>query len=261
MGLTGVFLGALLGLAITRTAWGAVIGAIIGYVIEQHGRAAATQAASPAVIRTEFFRATFEVMGNLAKSDGHVSEAEIDAARLIMEEFSLSQHETAAAMSYFRAGKEPAFSPHPSIERLRNACGQRFHLLRLFLELQLRAALMGNGISPPVRTKLMQIAEMLGFSGLEFASMEGVVRARAQRQRSTDQKARSGLAECYEELGVEASVTNQELTKAYRRLLSRHHPDKLVANGLPESMAQMAKEKTQRIQEAYEEIRLARGMR
>jgi DnaJ like chaperone protein len=42
------------------------------------------------------------------------------------------------------------------------------------------------------------------------------------------------------------------VTKAYRRQMSRHHPDKLVANGLPESMAQVAKEKTQRIQEAYE---------
>jgi DnaJ like chaperone protein len=69
------------------------------------------------------------------------------------------------------------------------------------------------------------------------------------------------LAESYAELEVEASISDAEVTKAYRRLMSRHHPDKLVANGLPESMAQMAKEKTQRIQEAYENIRAARGMR
>ena len=69
------------------------------------------------------------------------------------------------------------------------------------------------------------------------------------------------LADCYAELEVDAHTTDQEVIKAYRRQMSRHHPDKLVANGLPESMAQMAKEKTQRIQEAYEEIRAARGMR
>ena len=69
------------------------------------------------------------------------------------------------------------------------------------------------------------------------------------------------LAECYAELEVDASISDQEVTKAYRRQMSRHHPDKLVANGLPESMAQVAKEKTQRIQEAYEAIRAARGMR
>jgi DnaJ like chaperone protein len=68
------------------------------------------------------------------------------------------------------------------------------------------------------------------------------------------------MADCYAELEVSAQASDQEVTKAYRRQLSRHHPDKLVANGLPESMAQWAKEKTQRIQEAYESIRAARGM-
>jgi DnaJ like chaperone protein len=69
------------------------------------------------------------------------------------------------------------------------------------------------------------------------------------------------LTDCYAELEVTASMSDQEIIKAYRRQMSRHHPDKLVANGLPESMAQVAKEKTQRIQEAYEAIRVARGMR
>ena len=69
------------------------------------------------------------------------------------------------------------------------------------------------------------------------------------------------LAPSYAELEIAATVSDPEVVKAYRRQMSRHHPDKLVANGLPESMAQIAKEKTQRIQEAYEAIRAARGMR
>ena len=121
----------------------------------------------------------------------------------------------------------------------------------------MRAALAGNGISPPVRKILLGIAERLGLGALEFANMEASLRA---RQRSTQGKS-SNLAECYAEPEVDANISDQELVKAYRRQMSRHHPDKLVANGLPESMAQMAKEKTQRIQEAYEGIRAARGMR
>ena len=70
-----------------------------------------------------------------------------------------------------------------------------------------------------------------------------------------------GLTSAYAELEIGAGSTDQEVVKAYRRQMNRHHPDKLVANGLPESMAQVAKEKTQRIQEAYEAIRAARGMR
>ena len=120
---------------------------------------------------------------------------------------------------------------------------------------------------------LYRVAERLGMSGLELAHMEAILRARQRMYggfRGASGSAPGGaqqardaatLADCYAELEIESTLTNQEVTKAYRRQMSRHHPDKLVANGLPESMAQMAKEKTQRIQEAYEGIRAARGMR
>jgi len=264
MAFRGVFFGALLGLMITRTAWGAVLGALIGYMVEQAvSGGGAASAAGPDSVRAEFFRATFQVMGHVAKADGRVSEAEIDAARRLMQEFELGPGETAAAMDCFRAGKSANFDVAGCAQRLREVCGLRFDILRAFVELQLRAALAGNGISPPARGILIRLAERLGFSGLEFAHMEAGVRARQPRSGSGHTgTARGGnLAECYTELEVSAGSSNAEVTKAYRRLMSRHHPDKIVANGLPESMAQMAKEKTQRIQEAYEVIRAARGMR
>ena len=64
----------------------------------------------------------------------------------------------------------------------------------------------------------------------------------------------------YKVLEVEVSATNEEVVKAYRRALSRHHPDKLKANGLPESMVEHAKERTQQIIEAYEMIKERRGI-
>ena len=209
----------------------------------------------PTSISSEFFRTTFEIMGYVAKSDGRVSEAEIDAARRLMRELNLGAADISAAIACFRSGKSAGYDAELSIERLRESCGLRYDLLRAFVDLQLRAALAGNGMSPPVRKVLTGIAERLGLSALEFANMEASLRARQSPGKS------DGLAECYAELEVEASISDQELVKAYRRQMSRHHPDKLVANGLPESMAQMAKEKTQRIQEAYEGIRAARGMR
>jgi DnaJ like chaperone protein len=262
MAWTGVFFGALVGLLITRSAWGAVLGAVIGYMIDQGARTAMASSASPDSVRVEFFRATFEVMGHVAKADGRVTEAEIDAARRMMQEFALGPNDTAAAMNCFRAGKAANFDAAACVERLRAVCGPRFDILRAFVELQLRAALAGNGISPVARATLLRLAERLGFSGLEFAHMEAAVRARQARGGQNQAgAARSSLSECYAELEIDAGISDAEVTKAYRRLMSRHHPDKLVANGLPESMAQMAKEKTQRIQEAYEGIRAARGMR
>jgi DnaJ like chaperone protein len=262
----GVFFGALVGLLITQRAWGAVIGAIIGLLFDQGAAASGATPSQHAIsISEEFFRTTFELMGHVAKSDGRVTEAEIDAARRLMYELNLGNREISAAIAYFRAGKSTAYNAELGVERLREACGQRHDLLRAFMELQMRAALAGNDLSPPARAILTRVAERLGMSGLEFAFVEASLRAR-QRARGASAGTRpaggaGSLAECYAELEVDSSITDQEVTKAYRRQMSRHHPDKLVANGLPESMAQVAKEKTQRIQEAYEGIRAARGMR
>jgi len=276
----GAFFGGVIGLLATRTVWGAAMGALIGYLIEHslgfgtpseawrapHGAAADARATHSMSISDEFFRTTFELMGHVAKSDGRVTEAEIDAARGLMDELKLGPREIGIAIACFRAGKSATYDAELGVERLREACGQRHDLLRAFMELQLRAALAGNGMSPPARVILARVSERLGMSGLEFAYMEAALRARQRMHGASPGAARhaagaGSLAACYAELEVDANITDQEVTKAYRRQMSRHHPDKLVANGLPESMAQMAKEKTQRIQEAYEGIRAARGMR
>ena len=51
------------------------------------------------------------------------------------------------------------------------------------------------------------------------------------------------------------------MKKAYRKQMSQHHPDKLAAKGLPPEMMNMAKEKAQEIQQAWELIKQARGLR
>jgi DnaJ like chaperone protein len=270
----GKFFGALIGFLITRNVWGAVMGAVIGHMFDESAgfgyansayATAAAQAdaagAPTASVSEVFFRTTFELMGHVAKSDGRVSEAEIGAARRLMAELRLGPAEINAAIACFRAGKSSGFDADSSVEQLRAACAMRHDLLRAFMELQLRAALAGNGMSLPARTILTRVAERLGMSGLEFAHMEAALRARHQGGPRGRQPSEKPLAGCYAELEVGRDVSDQEVTKAYRRQMSRHHPDKLVANGLPESMAQVAKEKTQRIQEAYEVIRAARGMR
>ncbi len=272
MGWTGKIIGALIGFAATHSPWGALLGAAIGHALDSAGTArggggyggggygSGRGRDGVRAVSALFFRTTFEVMGRVAKSDGRVSEAEIAAARALMRELALGPRDVEAAIACFRTGKAAEYDAAAAADALRAACVDRPDLLRAFLELQLRAALAGNGLSPPARTLLATIAARLGFGAIEFAQLESLARA---RQRGDARGARRApvLADCYRELDVAESSSDQEVVKAYRRQMSRHHPDKLVAKGLPESMAQIAKEKTQRIQEAYEAIRLARGMR
>jgi DnaJ like chaperone protein len=274
----GKFFGAVIGLFLTRQLWGAVVGALIGHLFDESagsylggGARRGSQTLDGAAgeypnVSEVFFRTTFELMGHVAKSDGRVSEREIGAARGLMHELRLGPNEIQAAIACFRAGKLASYDADAAVERLRAVCFARHDLLRAFIELQLRAALAGNDMSLPARTILTRAAAYLGLSGLEFAHMEAALRARQRAHAdfggSSGQRAAADrLAAAYAELEVDAAANDQEVVKAYRRQMNRHHPDKLVANGLPESMMQIATEKTQRIQEAYEAIRAARGMR
>jgi DnaJ like chaperone protein len=74
------------------------------------------------------------------------------------------------------------------------------------------------------------------------------------------QSKQASIEDAYAMLALDKSVSDSELKKAYRRLMSQHHPDKLVSRGLPDEMIADATEKTQQIKSAYETIREARGL-
>ncbi len=113
-----------------------------------------------------------------------------------------------------------------------------------------------------------RIAAALSVSPLELAHIEAVLRIQrggfrpdAARAAGASTTARDrALTEAYRVLETTPGASDAEVVKAYRRQLSRHHPDKLKANGLPESMMAHAKQRTQQIIEAYELIRERRGI-
>ena len=63
----------------------------------------------------------------------------------------------------------------------------------------------------------------------------------------------------YETLDITNDATTDDIKKAYRKLMSENHPDRLIAKGVPESMVKLATEKTQQISRAYEDICNARS--
>jgi DnaJ like chaperone protein len=70
---------------------------------------------------------------------------------------------------------------------------------------------------------------------------------------------RASLDDAYAALGLTASATDAQIKHAYRRLMSQHHPDKLAGKGLPESMREMAEQRTREISTAYALLKEARG--
>src|SRR5207253_10757546 len=116
-----------------------------------------------------------------------------------------------------------------------------------------------------VRRGRGRVGRAVGGSPLELVDGGAVARIRRGAFRADEAPAspaarNRALEAAYRVLGTDAGASDEALAKAYRRQLSRHHPDKLKANGLPESMMAHAKQRTQQIIEAYELIRERRGM-
>ncbi len=252
---TGKLIGGALGAFLGPV--GIAVGAILGHQYDLKVAAKAAPAGRLEV-RQQFFHATFRVMGHVAKADGRVTEREIQAARSVMASLRLTEPQVREAISLFTLGKRADFRLDAELTDLRQSYGAHPELLRVFLEIQLRAALAGNDMSGPVRQRMTRIAALLGFSAPMLASLEAALRGGrpADSQATTE----SRLAAAYRVLEIEPATSDAELVKAYRRQMSRHHPDKLKANGLPDSMLEHAKERTQQIREAYEFLRERRGL-
>lgn len=252
---------------------GAVIGSALGHQFDRGagrfaplgydgpGGPAEGVASSAADRQRVFFQVTFCGLGALAKADGRVSEAEIEAARNLMAGLRLPPEAIRQAIGWFNEGKAPGFPLRERVQFLRRACRQEPELLRTFIEIQMNFLLGKPAISGPERALLLVMSDALGIGRVDLAHLEAVLRARRSfGQQRPAVAAGQTLAGAYQALGLEPSASDADVKKAYRRLMNQHHPDKQAARGLPEAMLEAAKERTREIRAAYELIREQRGM-
>lgn len=272
----GKLAGGLLGYAVARLP-GAIVGVILGHQFDRGLRLRPRVVGTAADRQRVFFESTFIVMGHLAKVDGRVTEAEIGAARGVMQRMRLDERQRQLAIQLFNTGKQQDFPVDGQVARLREYCGSEPQLLQLFLEIQVDVALATGEISAPERVLLGRIAAGLGFGALALAQIETLLRLRrgqpggqgfGQGQgygqgygQGREPPRADSLAKAYQVLGVPASASDREVKTAYRRLMNQHHPDKQAARGLPDSMREIAEERTREIRAAYDAVREHRGFR
>jgi len=240
---------------------GALMGIAFGHSFDRgmgnlgHGENGADQER----IQAAFFTATFSVMGYISKADGKVTHDEIKLAEAVMDRLGLSAEMRASAKKLFSEGKASDFPIDEVMEQFRRETHRRTTLIQMFLEIQLQAAYADGVMHPAEKAALLGICQHLGIPASQLDRLEEMLRAGFGRSDYDPATARTSLRDAYRLLGVNDSVSDADLKKSYRRLMSQHHPDKLVSKGLPEQMIQDATAKTQQIKTAYELIRKSRN--
>ncbi|MGO2479063.1 MAG: co-chaperone DjlA, partial [Pseudoalteromonas sp.] len=226
-----------------------------------------------------FFSSCFSVMGHIAKSNGRVSEIHIRAAGLFMDEMGLTGDDRVEAQQAFNAGKETDFSIKETVDDFKERFARRHDLLQLFLEIQIQMAFSDGVLAEQEKELLQEVSKQLGISKTQFTFLlkryQAEFNFRQQQQRHNQRQ--QGQSSSYREgsghhvppdngmsrkqalalLGLNSEATAREIKVAYRKLMAQHHPDKLVSQGLPKHMMELAVKKSQDIQAAYEYLKKA----
>jgi DnaJ like chaperone protein len=229
-----IVIGAIIG-ALVGGVPGLLIGGFIGYgagVVFRRSIVGGLR-----VVQSQLIDSVFAVMGALCKADKVVTRDEINAVEQIFGMLGLHGQQREARIS---RGRGP--------------------LLQLFLQLQCMAIAADGRIDAAEHAMLVRIARRLGLSEADVSQLEALLRAGAGGPSAADSKpAQDRLADAYVALGVTAETNAAEIKRAYRKLISQNHPDKLAARGLPESMRAVAEERSREINSAYDLIKSARS--
>jgi DnaJ like chaperone protein len=139
----------------------------------------------------------------------------------------------------------------PFVRELVSSIGRRSALAHLYLKIQCRLAYIKGDIRLKEKVLLRDVAENLGFNKAEFLEIC------TEMQRHTNSKQENGksfLRNAYNILQLEPDVEDGEIRRAYLRMMSRYHPDKLVRENLSEETLKLAQEKSTAIRSAYETV-------
>ena len=270
MHIWGKILGFLFGFMLSKNLFGALLGLWLGHMFDR-GRGFNFNGTSggkedEVSRQAAFFYTTFSVMGHVAKAKGQVTSHEIAFASAYMDKLGLTSELRQQAQDAFREGKSSGFPLKDRLVKFKRLMGNRHDLLLMFLEIQIQVAFSDGELDVAERSVLHSIAKFLGYSARELDNLLEMIVAGAnfhqqqsrggynQQAGQNTQASGQQLANAYKVLGVDKNAKKQEIKKAYKKLMSQHHPDKLIAKGLPPEMMESAKQKTQDIQAAYDMV-------
>ena len=271
MNFLGKLIGAMIGFALFRgNPLGMAICIALGHLWD---RASVQTHDAGQAAPLSFIAPLFGLAGAIAKSDGRVSEQEIAATEQLMARMQLSSELRAAAVAQFNAGKQPEYSSADAIMQLKIWCSGRRERAFLLVDLLLDIVCAEGPLAPPklalVRKlcwslgmderQLAAVAAMRGYAYVAPENWDEYTRAQNRDRARDAPRPTAAGKDPYAVLGIERSVGPTEIKRAYRKLISQHHPDKL--GNVPDELKRRAEERAREINAAYEKIQDERGFK
>lgn len=261
----GKIIGTLAGLA-TLKPWFAVLGLVLGHQFDRgfadRYRNFERQGEDLGRVSDDFVRALFQTLGHLAKVDGRVSEDEIRAARMVMHRLGLSPANVRRAIGWFEDGKRPGFPLLQTIREARRVSARSAANRALFVRLLLEVVLAKDALKKEERTLIWTVCNELDIGRVELAQLEAMIRAQKGFKRSPAGDADAARVRgAYDALGMSPDASNDEIKKAYRRLMNRNHPDKIASSNPNAAVLAEAERRTREVRGAYEMLKARRSIR
>lgn len=237
-------------------------------------------------IREAFLTAAFSFLGYVAHCDGQINRDEIDRLKVHMKKMRLSETEQRLALHLFKSGTAPEFNASQALLDFRTATTPK--LLQIFLVHLITMARADGYLMEKELHAIQWIARELGYKSIVFNHLLKMIYAQDQLALSRNPPSASqpdtysaphkeqtkanqnyyrpagnhnqDLQKAYTILGVTADMTEDEIRRAYKKMASQLHPDKLTNLGLSQEQLNEATERFKRIQAAYSFIKKHRSI-
>lgn len=250
----GTLIGAGAGFAIASIP-GAMLGALLGQALDRrlqlHNWAQVRErlGGRPALRNDELL---FVLLGRLAKSDGRVVDGHIQQARLEMRSLDMSEAAQRRAIAAFNRGKSGNDRLRGYLRRL----ATQPHAAEGVLRACWRMVWADGRASVAERELILLWGKWLGWTTQQVQALAADYEPNKRPLTSS-----GAYQEALRLLGVSATSEPSQIKRAYRRLLSRHHPDKIAGSGASQLQVREATEKTRELHSAYALIRERRDFR
>ena len=222
---------------------GALLGTIAGHVYDSSKKI--TDETDDPTKQIGFTIAVIALGAKLAKADGVVSEKEIRAFRQV---FKVAPEETNNVARVFNLARRSVHGYEPYAKQVAGMFATNPYVLEKLLGCLFFIAKADGNVSDAEINYLQNVSIIFGFSEKDFSR----IRAENIGPDSLDP---------YTILGIPYGIDNNEIKSAYRKLIREHHPDTLIAQGMPEEFIEIANSKVAAINAAYDKVCNDRGIK